>query len=177
MEAPRVHFAYEITADDYVAAQTLYYKSYITTRKHIERAAGWSISGLVFILISWNEWGPIWAPILLAAIGVWWVYSGISMLFPSRYFRRAYRSFPFAGTPFEADVDESGFEIKSGFNEWIVRWPGVQLRDEDDKVFIFVSGGTIFIFGKKYLNSEQQHELRRFSGLRAREDSPPITNH
>jgi hypothetical protein len=28
------------------------------------------------------------------------------------------------------------------------------------------SGGSIFIFGKKYLNEEQQQELRKLAGLK-----------
>jgi len=66
---------------------------------------------------------------------------------------------------FAADVDENGFEIKGEFCDWRVKWLGVTLRGEDRRVFIFVSGGTIFIFGKKFLSGEQQEDLRRLSGL------------
>jgi len=171
-----MHFEYEITSDEYVASQALYCKLQ-GGRRQVERAAFWILSGLFFIVIAWNDSRPSLTPILIGAIGIWWTYAGIRMVFPSRYFRRAYRTFAFAGTKFKADIDESGFEIKSDFCEWIVRWPGVQLKGDDERVFIFVSGGTIFIFGKKYLNSEQQEELRRLSGLAAAVDSPPITTH
>lgn len=66
---------------------------------------------------------------------------------------------------FSADVNENGFEIKGEFCDWRVRWPGVILKGEDKQVFIFVSGGTIFIFGTKFLNGEQQKDLRKLSGL------------
>ena len=79
---------------------------------------------------------------------------------------------------FKADVDENGFEVKGDLCEWRVKWLGVKLKGEDERVFIFTSGGTIFTFGKKYLNSEQQQELRKLSGI-ANPDDPSglVTNH
>ena len=47
-----------------------------------------------------------------------------------------------------------------------VQWQGIGLKGENEKVFMICStGGTIFMFGKKYLTDEQQQELRRLSGL------------
>jgi hypothetical protein len=171
-----MQFTYRITADEFAASQVLYEKLR-SGRKRFERAAFWVLFGSFFIVVAWNERAPAWAPILVAATGVSSIYGGLRILFPSRYFRRAYRRFEFAGKPFEADVNENGFEIKSDFCDWSVRWPGVQLKGEDGEVFIFVSGGTIFIFGKKYLNNEQQQELRGLSGLATGDGSPPTTTH
>jgi len=93
--------------------------------------------------------------------------AGIQMLYPTRYFRRAYRSFEFVGKSFQADADENGFHITGEFFEWRVKWPAVRLKGEDERVFMFVAGGTVYIFGKKFLSSDQQQELRRISGLKS----------
>jgi hypothetical protein len=87
------------------------------------------------------------------------------MLFPAAYFRRSFRSFAFAGKVFAALVDLNGFQIEGECFKWSVEWPGVASKGEDKQVFIFVSGGIIFIFGKKFLTNEQQDELRKLSGL------------
>ncbi|HXQ26667.1 MAG TPA: YcxB family protein [Candidatus Acidoferrales bacterium] len=161
-----MHFEYEIPADEFVASQLLYHRLN-SGRKPADRAAAWILAGLFFIVVAWSERTPKPPSFLLGVIGAWWIYAGVRNLFPSRFFRRAYRAFEFAGKGFEADVDENGFEVKGDFCDWRVRWPGVRLKGEDDRVFIFTSGGTIFTFGKKYLNSGQQQELRRLSGLKA----------
>jgi hypothetical protein len=155
-----MHFEYEITADEYVAAQLLYYKRR-GGRKRVERAAGWILAGLFFIVVAWNERVLNWAPILLAAIGAWWIYAGVANLFPARYFRRAYREVEVAGKRFKADVNEDGFEVTGDLCSWRIRWPGVRLKCENKRVFMLYSAGTIFMFGKKYLNDEQQQELRQ----------------
>lgn len=166
-----LQFQYEIPLDEYVAAQTLYYRSLDRTR-HIGRAARWLIAGVGLVVIASNSsslsWAPndswtSWSVVLLAAIGIWWSYAGIRMLFPARHFRRAYRSFQFAGKSFKADMDENEFRIAGEFIEWRVKWPAVQTKSENERVFIFVAGGTIFIFGKKFLSSDQQQELRKLA--------------
>jgi hypothetical protein len=127
----------------------------------------WIVSGLFFVVVALSERASDWAAILLAVTGIWWIYGGMRSLFPARYFSRAYRRSELAGKVYKADVDENGFEIRGDFCEWRVSWPGVGRKGENDKVFIFTSEGTIFIFGKKYLNSGQEEELRRVSGLSA----------
>ena len=171
-----MHFEYEIPADEFVASQLLYHK--LSGVKRFQRAAAWILSGLFLIVVACNQKLSDGSPLLLALIGGWWTYAGVQGLFPSRYFRRAYRAFEFAGSMFKADVDENGFEVKGDLCEWRVKWPGVKLKGEDERVFIFTSGGTIFTFGKKYLNSEQQQELRKLSGM-ANPDDPSglVTNH
>lgn len=168
-----LHFEYEIPPDEYVAAQLLYYKLLGRERRRAS-AAFWILLGATFVVMAFNSRPPAWARfdasatlplVLLAAVGIWWMYAGVRILFPARYFRRAYRSFEFAGKSFSANVDEGGFQIAGEFFEWRVKWPGVRLKAEDRRVFMFLAGGTIYIFGKKFLSGEQQEQLRKLSGL------------
>ena len=159
-----MHFEYEITVDEYAAAQQLYHKQ-SGGRKRVERATGWIITGVFFIVIAWSERVLNWAPILLAATGVWWIYAGVATFFPTMHFRRAYRRVELAGKRFKADVTEDGFEVAGDLCSWRVRWPSVRLKGENERVFMLYSESTIFIFGKKYLSDEQQQELRSLSGL------------
>jgi len=39
------------------------------------------------------------------------------------------------------------------------------VKGEDKSVFMLYVEGTLFIFGKKYLTDEQQHELRRLAAI------------
>jgi hypothetical protein len=157
-------FEYEITAEEFVASQLLYYKL-SGGRKRVERAVGWIVCGLALIIVAWNErfLGP--AQIILAFIGAWWIYSGATSFFPSGFFRRAYPKSDFAGKRFTVDANQDGFEVTGDLYSWRVRWPGVRLKAENEHVFMLYSQGTIFMFGKKFLSSEQQEELRRLSGL------------
>jgi hypothetical protein len=168
-----LHFGYQITPDEYVAAQLLYHKLHGYGRRKVY-AAIWIIVGTVFVVMAFNSRPPAWAPFddsgglplfLLAIIGVWWIYAAFRTIFPAGHFRRAYRSFEFPGKSFMADVDETGFKVAGEFQEWRVKWPGVRLRGEDKKVFIFLAGGTLYIFGKKFLSAEQQQILRILGGF------------
>jgi ABC-type nickel/cobalt efflux system permease component RcnA len=159
-----MHFEYEITADQFVASQLLNYKL-SGGRKHRERAAQWILAGVILVAIAWSEWSLNWTPILLALIGAWWIYSAVKSLFLARYFRREYPKSDVAGKRFEADVGEDGFEVTGDQCSWRVRWPGVRVKGENEQVFMLHSHGTLFIFGKRYLNAEQQEHLRRLSGL------------
>jgi len=159
-----MHFEYEITADEFVASQLLYHKL-SGGRKHSERAVQRILVGIIFIAIAWNEWSLKWTPILVALIGAWWIYSAVASLFPARYFRREYSKSDLAGKRFKADVGEDGFEVTGDVCSWRVRWSGVRVKGENEQVFMLYSHGTMFMFGKKFLSSEQQEELRRLSGL------------
>lgn len=105
------------------------------------------------------------AGLLLATIGAWWVYVGIATFFPTRYFRAAYRRTGLAKEVFKATINHEGIEITSDKCDWRIRWPGVVFKGEDKRVFIFLSYATLFVFGKKYLNSENESQIRRLSGL------------
>jgi hypothetical protein len=159
-----MHFEYEITADEYAASQILL-SQLGGARTRIRSAVIWILAGVFLILVAWNERVVNWASVLLAAIGAWWIYAAVASLFLARYFRRAYRGAEVAGKRFIADVNEDGFEVKGESCTWRVQWAGVRRKGEDSQVFMLYSQGTVFMFGKKYLSTEQQEELRRLSGL------------
>jgi hypothetical protein len=159
-----MHFEYEITADQFVASQLLYRKLR-AGRKRVERPVQWILAGIILVAIAWSEWSLNWTPALLAIIGAWWIYSAVASLFPARYFRRAYPKSDLAGKRFKANVGEDGFEVAGDQCSWRIRWSGVREKGENGQFFMFYSHGTLFVFGKEYLNSEQQEHLRRLSGL------------
>ena len=90
-----------------------------------------------------------------------------------RRFLRAYQRSELAGKRFQAEIDVDGFDVTGPLNSWRVRWEGVRLKGEDERVFVLSSGGTLFMFGKKYLSNEQQDELRRLSGLAGSSGAAP----
>ncbi|MGB9073774.1 MAG: YcxB family protein [Terriglobales bacterium] len=159
-----MQFEYEISADEYVPSQVLFYRL-TAGRKSTKQAVWWILLGLFFIFVAWDERVLNWAPILLAGTGVWWIYCGIVNLFPGRHFRRAYRETGLAGMKYRADVNEEGFGVTGDLCSWRVRWSDVQLKAENEHVFMLYAKGTIFMFGKKYLTDEQQHEMRGLASL------------
>lgn len=99
------------------------------------------------------------------------LYAGLANLFPKWHIARAYRSTQFGGKQFHAEVTEHGIEVNAESYGWRVKWQDVQVKGENDRVFMLYSRGThtIFIFGKKYLTGEQQFELRALAGLASQE--------
>jgi hypothetical protein len=85
-------------------------------------------------------------------------------LFPSLNLKRAYRRSELAGKKFKADVGQDEFSVSGDEYSWRVKWTGVKVKGESEKVFL-LSGPVMFIFGKKYLTEDQQRELRTFAGL------------
>jgi hypothetical protein len=169
-----LQFQYEIPVEEFVAAQRLYHKLRGAAPAY-RRAALWILLGAAFIAVDFNV-SPSALPakdisavplIIVMAFGISWVYSGIRMLFPGRYYRRAYRSSELAGKSYKADLDENRLRIVGEFCEWTVKWPGVKIKGEDERVFFFYAANSIFIFGKKFLNGEQQEELRKLGGLKS----------
>ena len=170
-----VHFEYKISRDEYVAAQRLYYRLHGDAKRRRPVAAIWILIGMVFAIMALNSRPPSWAPydfsaglplFFLAVIGIWWIYGGLQAFFPARYFRRAYRSFELGDKIFKADVDETGFRVAGEFLEWRAQWAGVKFKAENDKVFVFLAGNTLFIFGKTFLTGDQQADLRTLSGIK-----------
>ncbi len=159
-----MHFEYEITADDYVGSQLLYYRLSLGS-KLAKRIATWVLAGLFFLAVGWTERSSEWELILLTVVGGWCIYCGFRSAFPASYFRRAYEGADLAGKRFKADIDKDGFEVEGDLCAWRVRWPGVKLKGENERVFILFAANTIFMFGKNYLDEGQQQELRRLSGL------------
>jgi hypothetical protein len=163
-----MHFEYEITVDEYVAAQLLYQKL-CNSRERIRRGVWWLLVGLLFIVVAWNiAWNEKvldLGPFLLGAVGGWWVYAGVVNLFPARYLRGQYQKAELAGKTFKADLSEEGFEVSGDECNWRVRWRGVRVKGENESVLVLYGANTVFIFGKKYLSHEQQQEFRKLAGL------------
>jgi hypothetical protein len=158
-------FEYRITDDEYASAQALYHQL-SGGRKRILRTACYIISGFFFVVVAFNQRPIDWAQFLLAALGTWWIYAGIMcFLLPARYFRRHYAASELRDITFGAVVNDEGFDVVCDTCTWRVKWQGVRLRGESNRVFMFCSFGTIFIFGKQYLKDEQQETLRSLSGL------------
>jgi hypothetical protein len=163
-QTDHMHFEYEITADEYAASQLLCHQLN-GGRKRVERAVGWIVAGVGFIVMAWINRSIDFVPISFAGIGAWLIYAAFANLFPERHFRRSFKKSELAGKRFRADINEDGFEIAGDLHNWRVRWPGARLKGENERVFILYSAGTLFMFGKKYLTVEQQGEFRRLSGL------------
>jgi hypothetical protein len=159
-----MRFEYAITVDEYIASQLLYQKL-CDGRKRIRRGVWWIVVGLLFIVIVFNERFLGWGPFLLGLVGAWWVYAGVVNLFPARHFRHEYPKAGVAGKTFKAEVNEQAFEVTGDECSWRVRWPGVQLKGENESVFVLYGANTVFIFGKKYMNHEQQQEFRKLARL------------
>jgi hypothetical protein len=159
-----MQFQYEIPADEYVAAQTLYLQ--LTINRRATRGIFWVLLGSSFIALavsgveSWLESLP------LACLGAWWIYVGFVRLFPGWYFRRAYPKSSVVGKSYNAGVNQDGFDVSGDEVSWTIKWASVKVKGENASVFIFYAANTIFIFGKKFLNAAQQQELRQLSGLR-----------
>jgi len=92
------------------------------------------------------------------------IYSAIVSLSPW-YFRRAYFKTDLVGKKFKADVNEIGFDVTGDECAWRVKWAAVREKGENERLFLFYSHGTLFVFGKEFFGSEEQGQLRKFSGL------------
>jgi hypothetical protein len=159
-----MQFDYEISSDEYVAAQVLCNKASAMGR-FVKPALLWLLLGLFFILTAAFRWVPDWLSILQLLIGAWFIYAGIASLFPARLYRRYYAKSDVAGKRYHAELDENGFSVSGDACSWRVPWAEVRLKGEDRRVFMFKGKGTIFSFGKKYLTDEQQKEIRRFAEM------------
>lgn len=155
-----MQFNYEISADEFVAAQIVLHTAR-DKRRLIRRALRYTLLGVVFGLIAWFRY-PDFGPLLLLLVAAYFIYVGITNLFPQRYFRKAYPRSELAGKSYQADLNDSGFTVNGDSCSWRVLWSEVKVKGENKRVFIFYAKGTIFIFGKKYLTDEQRNEIRSF---------------
>jgi len=149
--------------DEFAAAQLLYYKAQSQSRL-VKRAVGWMLLGVFFFLIAVFRWAGF-GPILLMLTGAWFICGGITSLFPTRHYRRAYPESGMPGKRYHAELDENGFSVAGDSCSWRVSWTEVSVKCEDQRVFLFTAKGTLFIFGKKYLTEEQQKDIRRFAAM------------
>ena len=112
-----MNFDYEIPVEEYAAAQVLYSKA-CGKGQVLKQAIGWVLLGLFFVLIAVFRWAADWAPILLLLTGVWFIYGGIRMLFPTRHYRRYYPQSGLAGKKYHAELDENGFSVSGDACSW-----------------------------------------------------------
>jgi hypothetical protein len=159
-----MEFEYEITADDYAAANVLYHRL-ISAR---QRGSEWFLAGAIFLIIALVERERGLSPVLLGAIGIWWMGAGLGRVFPRLlrgYYRRYYKRVGLAGQKYYAKLNEEGFQVAGNYCTWQNRWADVSPEGEDNCVFMLFSHGFLFIFAKRYLTDEQQQALRTLAGL------------
>ena len=124
---------------------------------------------MILLLVALLERDRGLSPILLGAIGVWWICVDIGRIFPGvfmrQYYRRVYQKFGIDRTKYLASIDDRVLQVEGENASWRVRWQEVSPKGEDPEVFMFHARGTMFIFAKRYLAEEQQRQLRSFSGL------------
>jgi hypothetical protein len=154
----QIRFEYEISEDDYIAGQTLYFKQHMG-RKRLEHAITWIALGLGLFVISGVQPVSNFSRVVFVAMGGWCLYCGLAHLFPQLYLRKQYRRSGLSGKKYQADIDAEGLLVKGDVCEWRVKWSGVTVKGENESVFMFQGANTTFIFGKKYLSEEQQTEL------------------
>lgn len=159
-----MQFEYEIPIEEYVAAQTLQYKKSMG-RKRLRQGVFWGLVSIGFIVNWLTNPGAGWPPFLLAVIGVMWIYSSFSMLFPRPFFRLEYKKSGALGKRYSATLDSDALTVRGEICTWFVRWSGVTISGEDKSVFMFYGANTVFIFGKQFLTSEQQREMRSYLAL------------
>jgi hypothetical protein len=165
-----MQFEYEIGFEEYVAARHLSHRLRGRRRRLLRPALSFLTSATsLFYAYSIRATRPM--ALLFVLIATVWLAAGLAYLLPVLFGRpalsseRAYRFSGVAGHRYRADVNEEGFRIDSALRSWEVRWPAVGLKGEDDRIFLLRSGHTLFVFGKKYLDSDQQQELRKLCGL------------
>ena len=157
-----MHFEYEITREDYIAAQKIYWKQ-TYGKKLIRRSVWYFLLGLFFIIVPVSQQQEGWVALVIVAIGVWLIYCALMSLFPNRYLRGQYANSELAGKRYYAEVGQEGFEVKGDVCGWQVTWGGVTTKGEDEQTFMLAGANTIFIWGKRNLTLEQQQELHRLA--------------
>lgn len=159
-----MEFEYEISADDYAAAAILYQN--LSGKRSASR---WMFAGACLLIICLLERDRGLSPILLGAIGVWWIWAGIARAFPGNYlgrhYRKHYQKLGLEGKKYRASVNQDGFQVIAENSSWNYRWANVLLKGEDNRVFVLFAGATLFIFAKRYLLDQQQRELRSLADL------------
>lgn len=159
-----MEFDYEISADDCAAASILHYK--LSGKPRVAR--GWLFAGTTLVIVALIERERGLSPILLGAIGIWWMWYGLGSIFPSmfrKYYRKYYRGLRLEGEKYHASLNQEGFKVEGPNRSWKNPWTDVSSKGEDHQVFMFLSHGTLFIFAKRYLAEEQRQTLRMLAGL------------
>jgi len=159
-----MEFEYEITADDYAAASVLYYRLTRTSQS----GSGWLLAGAILLVVALIERDRGVSPLLLGAIGIWWMGAGLGRIFPRLlrgYYRRYYNRLGLSNQKYRASLNEDGFQVIGHCCTWHNRWADVSPKGEDEGLFMLFAHGTLFIFAKRYLADEPQKTLRSLAGL------------
>ena len=142
-----MRFEYEISEDEYVASQVLYQRL-AKGQKWLLSPILWTLSGAGLVALAIQEQDLHWTPLLLAVLGLWWMYAGLTNFFPRRHLVRHYRRLDIAGKKYMATLDDQGFEVSGDLYLWRVKWSGVLGKGESKHTFILYAANTIFMFGK-----------------------------
>jgi len=150
LEAQNIQFDYEINLDEYVGSQYLYYE--LSGTNNLKIYSPWILAGLFFIIVAYNDFmadALRFASLLLAGIGIWWIFVSVKALFVMPRLRRVYVESKLEGKKFSAMVDQRGFSVVGDLCSWQVQWEGVSLRGENAQTFILYGANTLFVFGKR----------------------------
>ena len=157
-----VEFSYEITKQDYAAANLLFSR----LSGHREKAM-WSLFfGVLLTALPFFQDSPKVLFALGSLIGLWFLFRGIRGIFPNIGLGRYYQVQQLENEPYKAVVTQDGINVEGSLQGWKVKWPALTLRGENDKLFLLYCYPTVFIFGKRFLSNDQQGELRKLAGLR-----------
>lgn len=109
-----MEFEYEIKPDDYAAAAVLHAKLIRNPRK----LSPWLSGGVILLLVAILERDRGLSPILLGAIGVWWMSADIARIFPGLFLRRYYRRYAvrlgLENNKYRASINQRGFQVDGG---------------------------------------------------------------
>jgi hypothetical protein len=112
-------FDYEISLDEYSAAQALYYKA-CTKRQAFTKPLGWAFVGLLLLSVAILQWVADWTHFLLLLTGAWFTYGAITSL-PKRLVRKFYLASGLAGRKYRVELDGGGFTVNSDGCTWRVQ--------------------------------------------------------
>jgi hypothetical protein len=162
-----MEFEYEVSAADYYDASIFYYR--LNRRRLAAGSGSLFIFGGFLIVVGLIEKEKGLSPLLLIALGAILIWFGVVGFFPRlsprKRFRKCFKELGIEGKKYRAAVDTEGINIVGDDTTWSRRWSDISSKGEDDKLFLFCSKFTMFIFAKRYLTEEQQQELRSFISL------------
>ncbi len=160
-----MQFEYEINPDDYVSAAILYAE----LSNNFRKMSGWMFGGVVLLVVALLERDRGLSPVLLGAIGVWWICAGVTRTFPRlflrRYYRRYYQRLGMQDKKYRASIGEDGVQVDGDEASWRMHWQNISPKGENSDLFLFCARGTMLIFAKRYLMEEHQQQLRTWAGL------------
>jgi hypothetical protein len=165
-----MQFQYQISQSDYVGSMRLLWKLQ-RGRRIVSSAVGFIVvgAGFIFIAVDKQRVADI-APLILVLGGAWYICAGLRSLFPGWYLRDAFNSSELSGKQYLAEVDEQGVGFTGDMQRWWSSWASVRYRGEAREAFTLATSKEVYIFPKRFLNAEQQSELRTLARMPERPD-------